>query len=351
MAARGFSVKAPKEAPERRLAVYGWGAGAFVAIGALAAALQLAPMPSGTGSQFASAPADMMGDVDPIITGSINQPQVLPSRTVETALPGMSMQGQLDDLKIEMAALRDTLAASQAASRSTLRRVNDLERNLTLFTASVGQSSGSAGDQPLPARIDEDIAFVPAPRVVLPAPIPVEGGEIAVRMRPMAIGEPSDDPTETGSIELEANDDLPDDGMTVEAAETDTVPAEALADAEAEAEAAPEDGANLGAIPQNPDMDVMLSATPFAIDIGGSETLEGIDRLWQEHQSAFDSTLNGYEPRILLQQTSNGALDLRLVVGPIPDAADAAMLCAQLVASGLQRCLPAIFDGQQLALR
>ncbi|MEM1283968.1 MAG: SPOR domain-containing protein [Pseudomonadota bacterium] len=353
MAARGFSVKAPKEAPERRLAVYGWGAGAFVAIGALAAALQLAPMPSGTGSQFASAPADMLGDVDPIITGSINQPQVLPSRTVETALPGLSMQGQLDDLKIEMAALRDTLAASQAANRSTLRRVGDLERNLTLFTASVGQSSGAASDQPLPARIDGEVAFVPAPRVVLPAPIPVEGGEIAVRMRPMAIGEPSDDPTETGSIDLDADEDLPDDEMTVEAAETDTVPAEALADVEieAEAETALEDGANLGAIPQNPDMDVMLSATPFAVDIGGSETLEGIDRLWQEHQSAFDSTLNGYEPRILLQQTSNGALDLRLVVGPIPDAADAAMLCAQLVASGMQRCLPAIFDGQQLALR
>jgi hypothetical protein len=94
-----------------------------------------------------------------------------------------------------------------------------------------------------------------------------------------------------------------------------------------------------------------VSQTPFAIDIGGSNTLEGIDALWMNYAESYADTLAELTPRILLQQTSDGALDLRLVAGPINDAADAAMLCAQLVAAGLERCLPAIFDGQQLALR
>lgn len=329
MAARGFAVKAPKKTSERRLAVYGWGAGAFVAIGTLAAAFQLAPTPSTSGMQFAAAPMDMMGDVDPIITGSIERPQVLPGRTVESALPGLSMQGQLDEMKIEMATLRDALAASQAASRSTLRRVDSLERNLTLFTASVGSASGTADDQPLPARIDAQTAIIPAPRVVLPPPIPVEGGEIAVRMLPMTIGDPTQEPADG----ISTASDTASDGDRADRDANDLN--EGVADA----------------IPENPDMDVMLSATPFAVDIGGAATLEGIDRLWQQRQTAHTATLEGYEPRILLQQTSEGTLDLRLVVGPIPDAADAAMLCARLVASGLQRCLPAVFDGQQLALR
>jgi hypothetical protein len=44
-----------------------------------------------------------------------------------------------------------------------------------------------------------------------------------------------------------------------------------------------------------------------------------------------------------------GALELRLVVGPLANAGVAARLCAALADAGLT-CAPAIFDGQRLAL-
>ena len=45
-----------------------------------------------------------------------------------------------------------------------------------------------------------------------------------------------------------------------------------------------------------------------------------------------------------------GAIELRLVVGPLPNASIAARLCAALSAAG-QSCQPAVFDGQRLALQ
>jgi hypothetical protein len=45
-----------------------------------------------------------------------------------------------------------------------------------------------------------------------------------------------------------------------------------------------------------------------------------------------------------------GGVELRLVAGPIANAASAARLCATLAAAGAT-CQPATFDGQRLAMR
>ncbi|MFK7792546.1 MAG: hypothetical protein AB8B88_07735 [Devosiaceae bacterium] len=278
---------------DQRTALFGWGAGALVAVGAYFGALQFYPAEP-SASLVAGFPA---AGIDPIFTGSIGTPNapssVQPMRNFDSPL-----QMQIDNLTMEIAALRETISATQAASLSTNRRLEVLEGDINITTASVDAVSGATADQPLPQSLDTLAMARPEPRVVLPAPIPVDGGAIALSVRPLQI--------------------------------TD------------EGEAAPTDDMQAGQ---------MLSQTPFAVDLGGGATLEEIDALWLIHRQSFGETLSTLSPRILLQQTSEGTLDLRLVAGPINDAADAAMLCAQLVAAGMDRCLPAIFDGQQLALR
>lgn len=330
MAIRGFSVKQPMNKRDRRTALVGWGMGAFVAIGAYVGALQLYPA-SPSMPMVASVP----GGVDLIQTGSIGQSDQRFTALSHNALPGMPLQSQIDSIKIELAAMREMMAASQAGSVSTNRRLQDIEQSVSFVTASIGEPSDmpmTSDRQPLPQALNSRSGFIiaqpgndTAPRVVLPAPMEVEGGSVSITMRPMDVsgilGEPpvealtnaiSDDDLTTASI--------PSQGEVMPA--TDDLP-EAM----------------------------LVSQTPFAVDIGGASTLEGIDALWREREEVYGIVLEGLNPRILLQQTSDGALDLRLVAGPIHDAADAAILCAQLVASGLQRCLPAIYDGQQLALR
>ncbi|MBO6674608.1 MAG: SPOR domain-containing protein [Rhizobiales bacterium] len=295
---------------DQRVALYGWGAGALVAIGAYVGAMQFYPAEP-SAPLLATIQASDLG-VDPIMTGSIGNAASQPMPD----LP-MPLQARLDSITMELAALRDALAAAQASTVSTNRRLTDMEQNLTFMTASISQPAGDASDQALPAAIGTMNAEAPEPRVILPSPTPVDGGAIAVSMRPL-------------TVSTEADATMP--------MEESNPPAEEAAAGDLMA-------------PTSEQPILAVSQTPFAIDIGGATTLEGIDALWMNHAERYAETLAELTPRILLQQTSNGALDLRLVAGPINDAADAAMLCAQLVAAGLERCLPAIFDGQQLALR
>lgn len=336
MAVRGFSVKQPLNKRDRRTALVGWGMGAFVALGAYVGALQFYPA-----SPSMPMMAGLSTEVDPIQTGSIGSRGDSFNALSHNALPGMPLQAQIDSIKIELAAMREMMAAAQASSTSTNRRLQDIEQSISFVTASIGDGTdrpATADQQPLPQAIGSSPGLTiaqpnadVAPRIVLPAPMEVEGGAVSITMRPMDVsGILGRDPEQVPPMEDVSVDSTSDDDLTTASIPSRGSPA---------------------ATDRERTEAVLVSQTPFAIDIGGAASLEGIDILWRERMDAYGSVLDGLTPRILLQQTSGGSLELRLVAGPIHDAADAAVLCAQLVASGLQRCLPAIFDGQQLALR
>ena len=61
------------------------------------------------------------------------------------------------------------------------------------------------------------------------------------------------------------------------------------------------------------------------------------------------TTING-RPVIAIRDGGSAGIELRLVAGPVANAAAAARLCAALSSAG-QTCQPAIFDGQRLALQ
>jgi hypothetical protein len=89
----------------------------------------------------------------------------------------------------------------------------------------------------------------------------------------------------------------------------------------------------------------------FGLDIGGAGSIAGLRTLWATALRRHASQLEGLEPIVHMRERPKPAgPELRLVAGPIANAATAARLCAAIAAAGAL-CQPALYDGQRLALR
>jgi len=99
-----------------------------------------------------------------------------------------------------------------------------------------------------------------------------------------------------------------------------------------------------------PAPDSVATATDFGVDIGGGPTIESLRDLWISAKGTHGGIFDGLRPVIAVRDGKLGTSELRLVVGPLSNAAAAAKICASLSASGWT-CRPAVFDGQRLALR
>ena len=91
--------------------------------------------------------------------------------------------------------------------------------------------------------------------------------------------------------------------------------------------------------------------TDFAIDFGAATNLEAMRGTWSSLKAKHGGIFEGLRPLVAVRETSNRqGVALHLVVGPVGNAAAAARLCVALTSMG-ERCEPAVFDGQRLALR
>lgn len=88
----------------------------------------------------------------------------------------------------------------------------------------------------------------------------------------------------------------------------------------------------------------------FGVDIGGAPTLAAMRTAWERIRRNHANLLEGLRPVIAVRDGRGGQVDLRLIVGPIGNAAAASKLCASLAAAGLS-CQPTVFEGQRLASR
>jgi len=90
--------------------------------------------------------------------------------------------------------------------------------------------------------------------------------------------------------------------------------------------------------------------TEFAVDVGGETSIIGLRTLWTSMRSNHAAP-RGLRPLVSVRDGAQpGTVELRLVVGPLANAAAAARLCAALAAKRVA-CQATIFDGQRLALR
>jgi hypothetical protein len=94
-----------------------------------------------------------------------------------------------------------------------------------------------------------------------------------------------------------------------------------------------------------------VTRTEFGVDVGGNHTLDGLRTLWSSIRGSHGALFDGLRPLVAVREGNKpGAVELRLVAGPLANAVAAARLCATLSAAGMT-CQPTVFDGQRLALR
>jgi hypothetical protein len=92
-----------------------------------------------------------------------------------------------------------------------------------------------------------------------------------------------------------------------------------------------------------------VAHTDFGVDLGSARSIKGLRALWRSALKSEAKELTSLHPIIALKERSNGgSVQMRLVAGPLADAAAAAKICAVLSENG-RTCEIAVFDGQRLA--
>jgi hypothetical protein len=91
--------------------------------------------------------------------------------------------------------------------------------------------------------------------------------------------------------------------------------------------------------------------TEFGVDVGGANSVGGLRALWRGLlKSRSNAALTALRPIMVIRERSNGlGMQLRLVAGPLGDAAAAAKICAGLIEND-RPCETTVFDGQRLAM-
>jgi len=94
-----------------------------------------------------------------------------------------------------------------------------------------------------------------------------------------------------------------------------------------------------------------VQRTEFGVDVGGANSLPGLRALWRGLlKSRSNAALATLRPIIVIKEGTNGlGMQLRLVAGPISDAAAAAKICAAM-AQNDRACTTTVFEGQRLAV-
>ena len=97
--------------------------------------------------------------------------------------------------------------------------------------------------------------------------------------------------------------------------------------------------------------ELMARRTEFGVDVGGANSVPGLRALWRGLlKSRSNAALATLRPIIVIKENNNGlGMQLRLVAGPIDDAAAAAKICASLTVSE-RGCSTTVFEGQRLSM-
>ena len=90
----------------------------------------------------------------------------------------------------------------------------------------------------------------------------------------------------------------------------------------------------------------------FGVDVGSANSIAGLRALWRGLlKSRSNAPLALLQPVIVIREgTAGRGIELRLVAGPLTDAAAAAKLCAFMTENG-RSCETAVYEGQRLTLK
>ncbi|CAN5146422.1 hypothetical protein BH10PSE11_BH10PSE11_41190 [soil metagenome] len=98
--------------------------------------------------------------------------------------------------------------------------------------------------------------------------------------------------------------------------------------------------------PQN-----LVGKTDFGVDLGGANSIEGLRAVWRGALKVHSQQLASLQPVIVVKERHDGlGMQLRLVAGPLSDAAEAAKLCAEFLTTTNRACDTSVYEGQRLSM-
>jgi hypothetical protein len=256
-------------------------------------------------------------------------------------------------------------------------RVTALEQGLESMTGAIAkQNVAAASPQAAPGSAPATTEPQSAPQNSAPAPIvsavstvtktpdkppaevaatpeqtPAAAASVAEKA---AAQKPSTQPAPAPSPSLVVSKSLmgPPDAAAGKLIESDksAKPAQAISNPQVVAASGPADEAESDASPPSATQ-LAVQRTEFGIDVGGANSLGGLRALWRGLlKSRSNAALTTLRPIIVIKENSNGlGMQLRLVAGPLGDAAAAAKICAGMIENE-RPCETTVFEGQRLAM-
>lgn len=213
-----------------------------------------------------------------------------------------------DALKRETMRLESQVRELAADREKLNARIATLETSLSDMTGSIIRELAAVAAKPA----------TPAPTVSAPATAP------PARLEPIAAAEAK-------------NEYGPD--------------ATAATAADAQPQAAPPLGEPIPLPPMRIASALMADPTgkEIGVDLGGARSLDIMQARWAAVKANFGPLLEGLHP-VVARDTRPNMIPYRLVVGPLPNAAAAAQVCARFAASKVT-CRTTKFAGEQLSLQ
>jgi len=95
----------------------------------------------------------------------------------------------------------------------------------------------------------------------------------------------------------------------------------------------------------------IVRKTEFGVDLGGAKSIEGLRAVWRGALKIYSQQLASLQPVIVVKERHDGlGMQLRLVAGPLSDAAEAAKLCAGFLTESNRPCETSVYEGQRLSM-
>jgi hypothetical protein len=90
--------------------------------------------------------------------------------------------------------------------------------------------------------------------------------------------------------------------------------------------------------------------TEFGVDLGSATTLEAAQAIWAAVKAQHGPLLGKLQPVVANRPNRSGVTEMRVIIGPLANAAAAAKLCATLGAADVM-CSATTFSGDRLTAR
>ncbi len=263
------------------------------------------------------------------------QPPAPPSSTVETTLQrttAAELRMQLSDNMEETRRLAEAVHALSGDRDQLSTRLAAIEHNLEGVTGSIKRDRAASASPPPPAQqAPPPSAPIAAPATAPAAPARVEAARPdnqVASVAPAALP-----PIPVASAPPAAPEAAPNP-PPVSRGEATKSAAVASAPEPEHSDASPE----------------QVPAPGLGVDVGGAANFESLRSLWHITKNNDPSLLDEFYPVVATRENGRThAPELRLIIGPMPDAEAAAQLCVTLAAAH-QYCQPVAFEGQRLTV-